>query len=454
MHAAITTLRLYKRTGFAALGAAFAVTATFLALPGSTAGAATAPLEPGQGTALAQTVKVDPRSGNLSIGITFGISIAGHQNTVAQASSQAINLGVIGTTLAGEGCDGGDPTMPADQQPQALQVDSRDEGADNFKTETDDRGFEKKARATDAPLGEAITTTAPYGIQGVITVGGGIARTTSGLVKDGNTIVREARATTDISGITLPGGIQLSSLHWEAVSRSGNTKLIKGSFSIGAATIGAGPLKQTLPTTVNAVLTRFGMQMQTPQQRETAGVLFVDPLGISVVPNTTRDNLFNTVLEGVQPQRQALFDALLEQDCGNATYITVFDIVLGSISGAGSFNLNLGGVQASTGEVPENAFDLGLGSGLPSIGPVDLGTPIDPGLGQTVTEIPGTPDIPGTDATTGGNTYQPAATVAPTGKRGPLAAVSLACLGLLALVAEGDRRKMRRAQREIPVDDQ
>jgi hypothetical protein len=37
------------------------------------------------------------------------------------------------------------------------------------------------------------------------------------------------------------------------------------------------------------------------------------------------------------------------------------------------------------------------------------------------------------------------------GKRGgAMAGVGLGCLALLLLVAEGDRRKMRRAQREIP----
>src|SRR5688500_12126615 len=60
---------------------------------------AAGPVEPGQGVAAAQTVKFDPKAGGLSLGITFGQAIGAHQNLVAQATSQAINLGVIGSTI-------------------------------------------------------------------------------------------------------------------------------------------------------------------------------------------------------------------------------------------------------------------------------------------------------------------------------------------------------------------
>src|SRR4029079_16286692 len=91
---------------------------------------ASAATEPGQGSAIAQTQKIDPKAGGLSLGITFGQALAGHQNEVAQAASQAINLAVIGTTIGAEGCDGSAPTYPSDQQPQPLRIDSRDKDAD------------------------------------------------------------------------------------------------------------------------------------------------------------------------------------------------------------------------------------------------------------------------------------------------------------------------------------
>ncbi len=51
-----------------------------------------------------------PINGGLSFGVV-GESLAGHQNTVASAESWAASLGVIGITLAGEGCNGAEPTL-------------------------------------------------------------------------------------------------------------------------------------------------------------------------------------------------------------------------------------------------------------------------------------------------------------------------------------------------------
>src|SRR4051812_2957570 len=95
----------YRRTRWAAAAtiAACAVTA-FGTIPasGQSSGPGSLPgaVKPGRGLALAEIEKIDPRAGSLSLGITAGRSIAGHQNTVAQASSQAYDYGVIGTTLA------------------------------------------------------------------------------------------------------------------------------------------------------------------------------------------------------------------------------------------------------------------------------------------------------------------------------------------------------------------
>ncbi|HAS09213.1 MAG TPA: hypothetical protein DCS55_01635 [Acidimicrobiaceae bacterium] len=47
-------------------------------------------VEPGLGNAYAQGVKVDPRSGRPSFGITYGTSLAGHQNTIAIAEARTL----------------------------------------------------------------------------------------------------------------------------------------------------------------------------------------------------------------------------------------------------------------------------------------------------------------------------------------------------------------------------
>src|SRR5882757_8250781 len=116
----------FRRTRRTALGAFGAVAVTFFATGTSAQGApAQATFPPGQGAAFADTMKIDPRAGNLSIGIDFGKAAADHQNSAAQAISQAMDLGTIGTSAAAYGCDGSAPALPESQQPQPLIADTR-----------------------------------------------------------------------------------------------------------------------------------------------------------------------------------------------------------------------------------------------------------------------------------------------------------------------------------------
>jgi hypothetical protein len=448
----------FRRTWITALAVTGVLTMTLALTTGtgtaasSAKGAAAAAGDAGVGNALAETIKVDPKAGGLTIGATIGRALAGHQNEVAQAASQAIDLGVIGTTLAAQGCDGGDPTLPSSQQPQALQVDSRQAGAAGGQTQQED-GVQKFAQATTDPFAKAVTSTAPLGLAGVINIGPAVATTTSGVV-DG---VRVATAVTDIAGITLPGGIGITGLHWEVRYPSTGDQKPSGSFSIAALNVAGVALPVTDPTAaieqLNTVLGLLGLRINPPTVHDSAGVLVVDPISISVIPNAGRDAISNSILSGIQPIRQAVFAALLEANCSLATEITVLDIALGSITGAGSFNILLGGVQASSGELPENAFCLGCdkpragGSALPSLPtlpttrPLPFTTPTTKPVAKAKEQAKQT------------GKAQPAATKPKLdGSRGgALAGVGLAGLACLAIVAEADRRKMRRAQRQIPT---
>lgn len=453
----------YRRTRLAGLATLGAFLVTVFATSGSAQGAPAqaGAIEPGRGLALAETQKVDPRAGGLSLGITTGRSIAGHQNTVAQASSQAYDYGVIGQTAAGEGCDGGEPTLPAEDQPSAIQVDSRapdsTQEADEDKVPAPAR---KYASANPTPYGEAVTTTGPMDY-GLLQIGGGVSRAHSGLVEDG--AHREAVATVDISGITIPiADVSLSSLHWEAVWRSTDPENgVKGVFSIGSASIAGNPIPTTDPTQallqINGALAPLGFALKAPQARKAGDVVVVDPMGIAIFQSTQRDAIVGGILgnPAVTGTRGDVFAELLEQDCGNATYITIFDIVFGSLTGAGSFSVLLGGAQASSGEAYQNAFCLGCNGAAPSLG-VNTNTN-NLGVNST-TASTGTSSAGG--ASFQGNTAPaptsatPATVTKPasfSGKRGgALAGVGLAGLAMMALAAEGDRRKMRRAQREIP----
>jgi len=464
----------FRRTKVVAAGGLMTLAAlAVLPMPGSSAesiAAEAAAVDPGQGTAIGQTWKIDPKAAGLSIGLTFGQALAGHQNKVAKAASQAINFGVIGTTLGGEPCKpDSEPTWPREKQPKPLTVDSREEGAAEGKTEYEDhihdspkfgRGpWKKQVKANDTPLGEAVTTTGPIGIEGVLEIGGGVARSVSGIVGG----ARVAQSTVDIQHINLATVVKLSDIRWEATYNSTTAEGVVGRFTIGYTEIGGTSTPTNDPSVVidsaNVALAPFGLKMTAPKAYEAGGVLFVQPLTIGVVPNPSRDRVAGQLIDGIQPIREPLFEAMLEQDCDSADLITVFDIVVGSMTGAGEFGIELGGVQATSGEIPETGFDLG-GGGNDFI--FDPGTPPIPGIegsfspgissggGTTYTgTATATPRTPITRQTNPRrlDTFKPAASFK--GARGgAMAGVGLATLALLALFAEGDRRKMRRAQRQ------
>jgi hypothetical protein len=449
--------------------------ASAAALLASVAGPAAAEGEfhNGTATAIAQSYKVNPTASGLSIGITFGLSLSDYTNTVSRAESRAIDLGIVGTTLAAEACDGGDPTVSSDKQPQSVFVDSRDQGAAQGRTEQEKYApfITKSARANDKPESEAVTTSAPIDVPGVLHVDGARSRTLTHVV-DGK--VREALATSDVANVSLGGGaVELKGLHWESRYLSGSDAKPSASFTIGQFVAGGKP--QPIPSDptalfdgINKVLANAGIVVRQPAFRSDNGIQFVEPMAIAVVPNKNRDDLVNSILnsDGAHQAREQLVDALLEASCKFSTFTTVGDIVIGSLTGAGQFSIELGGVQASSGDLKTtsllgnfaNAADLP--TVLPASGELALGT----GGGATFSSPGGS--LGSTDGTAGnavkgatggtdqtGTRLHAAPAAVTSGSRGgKLAAVSAGALALLALLAEADRRTMRRGRRVIPTE--
>lgn len=455
----------FRRTGYVGVGVVTTAALTFgLTSPGSTQDA----FDPGTGNAVALAYKVNPIFGNLSFGITAGESVAGHQNTGATAQSKAVNLGVIGVTLAGEGCDGADPTLPASAQPQPVIATTGEPGAEQGITKAFGEAIQMTARATGKPIAEAITRIDPLGDNGGISISGGTTHATSGIVEEG---VREARAVTEIPSVKLFGGlVSLEGLRWEAVQRSGAEELSSGTFSLGSINVAGA--KIPLPTdalerltALEDILHSLGLTITPPKTRVEQGIVFVDPLSIGIVPSKARDTLMQTLLEILQPVRDTVTDLIEQLGCGSPTdvlgnngktAITVLDLVLGSVSGAGALTVELGGVSATTAEI--TGFDgLGVAPELPEL-EVDLpglggpNLPLGgPGFGSSAT--PDLGDVGGSPLGGGGGptATQPIADV--DGERGGvLLGVGAGGLALLLLTAEADRRKMRRAQREIPLE--
>lgn len=444
----------WRRTRWAALTGAAAF-ASLTPLMATGAGAAPSASQAGVGLATAQATKVDPKAGGLSIGIAFGQSTANHQNLVAKAVSTATNMGVVGTTLAAEGCDGSKATWAREEQPQPLVVDSRDDAAHDGEV-ADNHAFRQFAKATEDPYAEAVTTVGPMPMGPLGEIGWAVSKTSSGYV-DG---VREARATIDITSVNLFNVVRLSSLHWDVVHQSAGGSDKEGTFTIGAATING----QAVPTqdasavlaAANIALEPLGLRLTRGEVHVTDDRVRIDPLALSVVPNATRDQVAGTLFDVTHQGREDLFDAILQKYCKAGTYISVFDIVVGSLTGAGEFVVSFGGAEASSGTTPENDFRLDLPppGTLPGlyIPPVPPSTTLVPGTTVTSAGTPAavvtTPATPGTPGTR--HLFENAASRPYKGARGgALATVGLVTLGIVAVIAEGDRRKMRAAQRRV-----
>ncbi len=440
--------RAYRRTRLAAAGLALALIATWVA--SSTAGAVS---DPGQGTAVGQILRVDPRAGSLSVGVGVGEALAGHQNQSAKAQSLSLDLGVIGTSLTTASC-GSAPAFQPNQLPQTLIVESGQPNADKGETATQYGALTQYGIATKAPLARAVTTIAPLTIPGLLSIAGGTATSWSGIV-DGH---RQAGATVDITGISILGQVSLAALHWEVLHQSTGPEVHTGSFSIGAIKLAGTTVSLPDVTTAlsqaNGILGLVGIHLDPPKVHLTQGIEYVDPLQIAVVPNATRDKLASVLLGAVQPVRQPLYSAILKAICKASTAIEVSDIAIGAVTGAGSFDLQFGGVQAGTGEVSKNGFNLGIPGISLNVPPVltsSGGTQESSSYAAPSASGPAPTDSVTTLPTpAAGPLHQQAIrpiTASKGHKGGALAVVALVGLALLALIAEGDRRMMRRAQR-------
>src|SRR5690349_5581745 len=107
------------RTGGAALMAAL------LAVPVVASPADAQDSQIGSAKAIAVVVKVAPTVGALELALGSGVSVSEVRNKIAQAQTTAVDLGLIGSTLTGDKCDGSPSTFKESDLPQALRVDNR-----------------------------------------------------------------------------------------------------------------------------------------------------------------------------------------------------------------------------------------------------------------------------------------------------------------------------------------
>jgi hypothetical protein len=472
------------------------------ALSLATGSGAGATVTPGQGSAYAQSLQVTPHEGSLAVGAVLGEALAGHTNYSGRAQSQGVDLGAIGTALTSYNC-GSAPVLQPNQIPQPLETESGQAGAAsgvtqtptspgtdlNAKTLPPSFGSTEFVQATSAPYAEADTSFAPIDTP-LLSISGMKAKSWSGLVGG----QREAGATSDVGSLSLLGGlVELTGLHWETVYPSGGSAQPSGSFSLGkllvqgvAVSLPTDP--STLVSTVNQVLGSVGIQIVAPVVSNQQGIETVSPLQIDVVPNTARDTLIDGLLNAAAPLTNTLFtgletgftpaepSSLVAVMCQSDTPITVADVTMASIDGGGNFTEALGGVHASSSALAANQFNLSL----PSLGagagtshfvsgsaglaatPGTPGTPAAAGTAGVPSQpaSSGPPALagttqPSTTPTSAGSSAAPVQTAAALGHAagGPLLGIGLGGLGLLVLLAEADRRVMRRAQHTVNFEE-
>jgi len=423
----------------------------------------------GSGEARAELVRVGPETGGLNWAPSFGQVIADYQNQVGRGQSRTIDLATLGLVLAAESCTGGDPTWPRESQPPTLAVDSRNEGAGDGETivyqgssmNGGTLGLGKQhARATDQPLGHAAVELGVLEYEGFGTLApGGHAEATSQII-DG---IRESRAVAVIPEINLGGGqLRLLGLRWEAIHRSGSdNEVLEAGGSFTFDVIEAGGQRFTMPQegvdgldqlteAINGVLAPTGLIIEIPgPQVNELGTVTVNPLTITVHESPLGTQVLGPIAEGVQPARQAIFDAMIDFDCRTGNVITALDVVLGVATGIGSLDIELGGVSAFTeGQDFDDLFGGFPGFGnLPSE-PGAIAPPAGP-IAQPTPAVKGSViDRPPAGVATPPSDPQPQDAIALPGQRDPRAvavvpaaslpdgrAATLVTIGLLAALA-------------------
>ena len=159
--------------------------------------------------------------------------------------------------------------------------------------------------------------------------------------------------------------------------------------------------------------------------------------------------------------------------CQSDTPITVLDVTMASMTAGGYFNIGLGGVNATSGNLPSNPYQLNSFvpytlPGSTQVIPGTAGTPGSAGspppaiaAGGSPSGTTGGPTTPSAPAGGGSSNAAPAPTTGPTspaatvlrGASGPLLGIGFAVLGLLALLAGADRRLIRRTVRGVVFEE-
>lgn len=443
--------RGYVRTAVVAVASA----GLLLGMLATAPGAQGVPNEFTNGTAKGTAIvsNVAPGVGSLQLGITGGVAVAEVKNTIGQAQAKTLDLGLIGSTLTAESC-GRDASITESDLPQATRVDSR---GGNTSLAEDDLpvagaqigGGRKEVEATTTPSGKAVAKIVEV-LTGFLDIASGRAEATARVIPGE---AREANAKVSID-VDIGGFLQLSGLRWSAFHRTGKDPKADATFDLGTAALLGVPIPLDSLTqaesVINAILSASGVTITFPKvERFTtpSDLVRVTPMRILLKDSPLGGATLGPVLNLSRAQREQFFDQVAAAVCQGAGALLVGDIGVSILAGTGFLAVDLGGAEATTGDL---VLDSPFGG--EDVAPVEL-----PGVLPTVPSL-----FPSAPSPGGPGVVQPAASVGPLEERcesahplrhtacskGALLAVGIA--GVLATAAVGaldwQHQRRRRAR--------
>jgi hypothetical protein len=336
-----------------------------------TAASDSAEFVPGTAVATSQAFQFDPRNAGLAATITIGRSVAQYRNSLAQASAQAIDLGVIGSTLTIQ-CGATPPVLKPEQLPKPIVAESNagaDEDDENlggaanqFATAV---GGKSHVEATPAPDENALATfdSGRIDIPGVISVKG-LSSSAHAHLYEGK--ARVADSTADAAAVKL-GPVELGGLHWQTSVRTGTNPSSSSTFTVSTVSIGG----TKLPTAsteallsafkaVNKALETSGLHVTIPEVSHDDGQLAMTPFQVGITHSQLGKMLVVPILNVVHTVFDPVADAVNKAFCTFGSLYGAVNLMIAAIDGVGQFSLNIGGTTATT---DDSTFDNPFGNG-------------------------------------------------------------------------------------------
>ena len=353
----------------------------------------------GSGRARASIVEIVPRTGGLTLPISFGRASASYQGLRAEASSVAGRIptdapspaaecgardpgggGGGGGGRGGGGGGGASPPNPITQNPltSTIRVTSDDKDseagrkAQSFAAPAGSpvrgAGSDQEVVATDDPSARATTVEGRLGVLELVDFTMARAESRSG-VMEGKSRLAHAVVTMDRLDL-LEGLISFEQVRWEATQRSGDGAEAEGAFSFGRVAVGGTPLPGPPPgagegdpfAPLNEALAPTGLALVAPEVEKVDDVVRVSPMTLRLSDSPIGRATLGPALGALQPVRDPLVEALLSFSCDLGSAVLVADVIASIASGSGGVSLDVGGVSATTeGTRYDNPFDGPLG---------------------------------------------------------------------------------------------